>query len=152
MDVDVWVIGLDDARRRTAREAIVAAHPDRRSSFSDSGRLAVLAVARDGGAIGADVEQVRERARLNAVAARVFGSHEARAIAAARGPDRLSLFYRAWTAVEASAKARGKGLPAMLGARPAQRLPVTWFEPAPGFVAAIAAEDSRPRLHLRELG
>jgi 4'-phosphopantetheinyl transferase len=94
---------------------------------------------------------VRDRSCLDAVARRVLSSAEAQAVETAEGEDRLSIFYRGWTAAEASAKARGKGLPTMLGERSLPALPVTWFEPAPGFVAAVAAPGDVPRVRLREL-
>jgi 4'-phosphopantetheinyl transferase len=150
MAVDVWVMRLDRAATRAQCAALVAAHPGRAASFSDSDGVAVLAIAAEG-AVGADVERVRDRSRLDAVARRVLSSAQARAVETAQGEERLSVFYRGWTAAEASAKARGQGLPAMLGGRPLPALPVTWFEPAPGFVAAIAAPGGAPRLRLRDL-
>jgi len=150
MAVDVWVMRLDRAATRAACGAIVAGHPGCAASFSDSNGVAILAVAAEG-TVGADVERMRNRPRLDAVARRVFSSAEARQVETAEGDQRLSIFYRGWTAAEASAKARGQGLPAMLGERSLPALPVTWFEPAPGFVAAVATPGDAPRLRLREL-
>ena len=150
MAVDVWVMRLDRAATHAACGAIVAGRPGCAASFSDSDGVAILAVAAEG-IVGADVERMRNRPRLDAVARRVFSSAEARQVETAEGDQRLSIFYRGWTAAEASAKARGQGLPAMLGERSLPALPVTWFEPAPGFVAAVAAPGDAPRLRLRGL-
>jgi 4'-phosphopantetheinyl transferase len=149
MDVEVWMMRLDRAAARAARDALLAERPGSAASFSDSDGVAVLAIAPQG-TVGIDVERVRERARTDAVARRVLGETEARALEATRGKARLERFYRAWTAAEASAKARGLGLPAMLGGRVAAGPRVTWFEPAPGFIGAVAGSEV-PRLRLREL-
>jgi 4'-phosphopantetheinyl transferase len=150
MDVDVWVMRTDRAAARAARESIVAAHPGRVASFSDTDGVSILALGDE--IVGADVERVRARRRLDAVARRVFSDAEARAVETSEGDARLSSFYRSWTAAEARAKACGKGMPAMLGERPLDAMPVAWFEPAPGYVAAVAAPRQAPRLRVHELG
>jgi 4'-phosphopantetheinyl transferase len=110
----------------------------------------VLGVSR-GGPVGADVEQLRERHSIERVARRALGPAARDAIAAAPARRRLERFYRCWTAAEASAKAGGAGLPALLGDRPPPMLPVTWLEPAPGYVAAVASPRQAPRVRIREL-
>jgi 4'-phosphopantetheinyl transferase len=149
MDVDVWVMRVEGALARAARDSLTAEYPGCAVSFSDSDGIAVVAIASEG-AVGADVERVRTRPRLDAIARRVFSPEEARALATAPAAARLSRFYRAWTATEATAKARGLGLPSMLAARTLPGMPVTWFEPARGFIAAVAAPAGTPRLRVRE--
>jgi 4'-phosphopantetheinyl transferase len=74
-------------------------------SLSHSGQLVGVAVRPDG-AVGLDVEQMREVADLVALAAHVQSPAET-ARADAPGP---SAFFRAWTRKEALVKATGRGL------------------------------------------
>jgi 4'-phosphopantetheinyl transferase len=74
-------------------------------SLSHAGELVGVAV-RPGGAVGLDVEQVRDLADLPAMAAHVHSPSE-RARGAA--PDRAA-FFRTWTRKEALLKATGDGL------------------------------------------
>ena len=150
MDVDLWVMRFAGDRARTVAAAIIAGAPGCAASFSDSGAMSVLAVSASG-SVGADVEQVKERPAVDRIAQRVLSPAERRAIAEAPVPERLVRFYRAWTAAEASAKARGEGLPALLGERSRPALPTTWVEPAPGYVAAVASGEGAPRVRVREL-
>lgn len=82
-----------------------------RFNVSHSGRLALVAVAL-GREVGVDVERVRPRSRLDAIARRCFSAAERRALAEGAEGDRLELFYRLWTAREAFVKATGRGLAA----------------------------------------
>ena len=101
------------------RPAVVGA--DISFSLSHSGAFAMLAWARGGVRVGVDVERIRPRARLDALAARVLSEPEHAAWAAiADERDRLAAFLRAWTAREAYLKALGIGIVTRLRDVPAR--------------------------------
>jgi 4'-phosphopantetheinyl transferase len=81
---------------------------------SHSGPVAVLALAAEGMAVGADVEVVRSCARDVDVAARFFSPVENAGLAGVAAEDFSRAFLRVWTRKEAVVKARGDGLSASL--------------------------------------
>ena len=86
--------------------------PDRRLppigfNVSHSGSRFVVAVAR-GMAPGVDVERMRPRRSIAALARRFFSPAEREAVGA--DPDRLRAFYRVWSRKEAVIKADGRGV------------------------------------------
>jgi 4'-phosphopantetheinyl transferase len=90
-------------------------------SLSHSGAFGLLAVAAGGVRVGVDVEEVRPRRHLDALAARVLNDEEHAAWLAIDDPDdRLRAFLRAWTRKEAYVKALGTGLATPLRDVPAQ--------------------------------
>lgn len=117
--------------------------------------LCLFALVR-GHAVGADLEQVRERPGLNGVSARLFSPEEHAALLETPADDFTAAFYRTWTRREAVLKALGLGL----GVAPARvSVPVSaasgpwslmldgvpqpsWLtcdlEGVPGFCAALA--------------
>jgi 4'-phosphopantetheinyl transferase len=79
-------------------------------SLSHSDALVLVALAR-GRLVGADVERVRRRTDVVAVARHAFAPAEWRAIEAlATDGERRDAFFRCWTRKEAYLKARGEGL------------------------------------------
>jgi phosphopantetheinyl transferase len=101
------------------RPAVVGA--DISFSLSHSGAFAMLACAGGGVRVGVDVEGVRPRARLDALAARVLSEPEhATWSAIPEERDRLLAFLRAWTAREAYLKALGIGIVTRLRDVPAR--------------------------------
>lgn len=120
----------------------LAGRPDVAFGVAHSGDRALVAVARAPVRIGVDVEVVRPRARLAALAARVLddGAH-ARWCALAEA-DRLRAFYEAWTAKEAYLKAIGVGVTHPLRAVPPS--PPGWtiapLDAGPGAVAHLAVD------------
>jgi 4'-phosphopantetheinyl transferase len=131
-------------------------------NLSHSGGLAVIAVA-ERGEVGVDLEQVRPLRRLDLLEQGALTRDERRTLGRAGGePARTHCFLRHWTAKEAVAKAFGAGLalapqrlevaemdaeralvkvsPADAGALPdgAEAVEVRRFQPADGFLAAIA--------------
>ncbi len=104
--------------------------------------LALVAVSR-GGEVGIDCELLRPRADLVAVARRMFSPEAVRTLLDTPEAERLHVFYRNWTALEADSKCDGRGLfrhrPA--GSRPPE---VGHLIPAPGHVAAVARERLPP--------
>jgi 4'-phosphopantetheinyl transferase len=129
--------------------------------------LAVIAIAR-GAPIGVDVERVHDLADIGALATRFFSSSERDAVLA--GADGVTRrFFACWTRKEALIKATGLGLTFGLD-RFAVSVPpddpprVLWmadepgdarqwslvhFEPAPGFVGAVAVRGPVSGLRVR---
>jgi phosphopantetheine--protein transferase-like protein len=96
---------------RTHGRPTVSGNDEISFSLSHSGGYAVIALADGGAHVGVDVEAVRPRLRLDALAARVLSDEEHsdwRAIDDADG--QLRSFLRAWTAKEAYLKALGIGI------------------------------------------
>jgi 4'-phosphopantetheinyl transferase len=98
--------------------------------------LALVAISA-GEEVGIDCERLRPRRDLDAIARRMFSSEQAQRLLETPEAGRLECFYRAWTALEADAKADGRGLfrPRAPGAQPPQ---VIHCIPAPGHIAAVA--------------
>ena len=67
----------------------------------------------------------------------MFDPEQRRALAAAPAADRLEHFYRAWTALEADAKADGRGL-FRARAPGAPRPRIVHCIPEDGYIAAVA--------------
>lgn len=111
-------------------------------NLTTTGDLALVAVCTGLGPstdIGVDCEWIRPRHNIEAVAERMFAPEVVRTLASAPQDERLAVFYRAWTALEADAKADGRGLfrPRPAGARPPAVLHCT---PETGYIAAVARE------------
>ncbi len=83
--------------------------PELSFSLSHSGRWAVVAVARDA-LVGADLEVIRARRRLEQLAERVLSESELAQWRATPPAARFVLFVELWTAKEAFLKATGRGI------------------------------------------
>jgi 4'-phosphopantetheinyl transferase len=105
-----------------------------RFNLSHSGDLAVVAFSGEL-EVGVDVEWVRPRKDLLALARRALPAEEAAAVAAGPPEARLTIFHAAWTRREAVAKCLGVGIAAPL---PDARVAVSQLDLAPGYAAAIA--------------
>jgi 4'-phosphopantetheinyl transferase len=121
--------------------------------------LALIAVTR-ACAVGIDVEWIHPINDAENIAARFFSPREAAELAAIPNGQREAAFYNLWTRKEAFLKATGEGITEKLGQievsflpeQPAQirsisgdsRAAADWtltgFTPAPGYVAAVAAQ------------
>jgi len=115
-------------------------------NLTTTGDLALLAVSAGrgpGAELGVDCEWIRPRHDIQAVAERMFSPEVADAIQSVAEIDRLLHFYRAWTALEADAKADGRGL---FRPRPPQARPpsISHCIPEAGYVAAIARQTLPP--------
>ncbi|MBK1720654.1 4'-phosphopantetheinyl transferase family protein [Thiocystis violacea] len=109
-------------------------------NLTTTGDLALVGLSTGNGAeheLGVDCEWIRPRGDLLGVARRMFEPQVVQALEETPEPERLDSFYRAWTALEADAKADGRGL---FRPRPADaRRPVVLHcIPEPGYIAAIA--------------
>lgn len=133
---------------------------DLRFNLSRCEEVAVYALA-PGREVGVDVEAVRFLPDADAIAARWFSRVEQEAYASLGPEERLAGFFHCWTRKEAFVKALGAGLSYRLDrfdvtlapGAPAELLRVertpgdarvwsmTSFVPAPGFVAAVVAEE-----------
>jgi 4'-phosphopantetheinyl transferase len=124
-------------------------------NLSHSGDLALVAVSRIG-EVGVDVEKLRPLPGAQRLADRFFLPQESAALRQMPESGRAAAFFNLWTRKEALAKATGQGI-----AHSLTRFEVSWeavavlksvdgdaqtaaqwslhaFEPAPGYVAAIA--------------
>jgi phosphopantetheinyl transferase len=80
-------------------------------SLSHSGTLAVIALVDGDVRVGVDVEELKDRRRLDALAERVLGADDHDAWLAIEDPaQRLRVFLQAWTAKEAYLKGVGIGI------------------------------------------
>ena len=120
-------------------------------NISHSGSLALIALAAGEARIGVDVEAVRPRPRLDALAERVLSDDEHATWVQFTDPDaRLRAFLHEWTRKEAYLKARGVGITTAL--REVPRRPEGWtlasLTPGEGYVAAVAVD--RPGVVIEE--
>lgn len=116
-------------------------------NLSHSGDLALCAVAA-GREVGVDLERVHPVRRLERIAARFFPLGERAALDRLPKPEKTEAFLRLWTRAEALYKVAGGRRRFADCARAAGPSDVFSFTPAPGYVAALAAEggDWRPIL------
>lgn len=135
-----------EAGKPTAVQAVGALE----FNLTTTADLALVAISR-GGEVGIDCEVLRPRADLVAVARRMFSPEAVRALLATPEAERLPVFYRAWTALEADSKSDGRGLfrHRPPGARPPQ---IEHLIPAPGHIAAVARDTLPPRAEWLTLG
>jgi 4'-phosphopantetheinyl transferase len=119
-------------------------------NLTTSANLALVAVTRDC-AVGVDCEWIRPRRELERIASRVFDPQALRALELAPEQDRLEIFYNAWTALEASVKADGRGLFRRRNMPPMAALDIVHCIPGEGFIAAVAGEGLPPSSGWRTL-
>jgi len=132
-----------------------------RFNMSHSGELTMIAVCLDA-EIGIDVEAVRPIPEWADIAVSQFSTGENQSIHAEAPAHRMEAFFRCWTRKEALIKAVGMGLSVPLDsftvstslAQPPALLHCSWdtdaisrwslmhLEPAPGYVGAVAVENS----------
>jgi 4'-phosphopantetheinyl transferase len=127
-------------------------------NLSHSHELAALAVAR-GLTLGVDVEHCRPLSDRDGLVRRFFSAREQALFAALPEAERQAGFFRLWTRKEAYIKALGEGLSCPLDsfavsaddeARILEPLLAGWslrhFDPAPGYVGALAVAHPAPVL------
>lgn len=94
----------------TGKPSIRAPATELEFNLSTSGDLTLLAL-RQGEPLGIDGEILRERIDPISIAKRMFDKTLVDQLSALQGKERLLVFYRAWTALEARVKRDGRGLP-----------------------------------------
>lgn len=135
-------------------------------SLTHAGELALIAIT-DGIPVGIDVEPVSDSQTDLEVATRFFAPDEAAALSSLPPSERARAFCATWTRKEAFIKACGEGLSCALdsfvvettpqASRPFLHLPPhcvgPWslisFEPAPGYLSAVACATEDPSWELR---
>lgn len=136
-------------------------------NLSHSGDFALVAASRTA-PVGVDVERIRAFPDALAIARRFFTSAEAAVLSDLSGPEQVTGFFTLWTCKEALVKGTGQGIahalsrfefawgtpPALRsvdgGAKAAEQWSLHSFQPAAGYVAAVAVEASNARFILRE--
>jgi 4'-phosphopantetheinyl transferase len=120
----------------------LAGRSDLDFSLSHSGELVLIAVA-SGRRVGADVERLRARTDVLAIASGSLSGRERRAVEAGRtDAARREAFFRCWTRKEAYLKGLGAGLAGGLDTDPdeAPGWQVRSLPVEAGYAAAVAAE------------
>jgi 4'-phosphopantetheinyl transferase len=117
--------------------------PQLQFNLSHSRELAVVAVALDI-PVGVDIERVRPLAQHAAIAERFLPPNERQPV------DEID-FFRRWTRYEAVLKAQGVGLYGA-GVEIDGEWVVQEFDPAPGFVAAVAAAGTELQFLMHDYG
>lgn len=109
-----------------------------RFNVAHSGELALIALS-EACEIGVDVEQIRARPEMDAIAGRMFPPRELAEFRANPRQQQLPEFFRIWTETEARLKVHGEGLS---GLREASAIawPVQPIATEAGYAAAVAAE------------
>jgi 4'-phosphopantetheinyl transferase len=141
-----------------------------RFNLSHSQGLAIYAIARDH-EVGVDLEKVRAYPDWEQIASRLFALREVEALRLVPASSRDEAFLTCWTRKEAFVKARGEGLslpldqfevsvnpgePACLlnifgDPEEASHWSIRELEPAPGYIAAVAARALKWTFKLWEL-
>lgn len=151
------LVGEDDpARLRIGRRCahcghaehgkpFVADRPDVSFSVTHSAGLALVAVVPAPARVGVDVEAVRPRRSLPALAERVLDDDARARWSALPDGGRLRAFYEAWTAKEAYLKAVGVGITRSLRSVPVARpgWTIVPLDLGPGAVAHVAVDADR---------
>ena len=136
-------------------------------NLSHSADLALIAVTRDAEA-GIDVEKLRPMPDAQRIAERFFSPPESAALKQLSESEQAAVFFNLWTRKEALAKATGLGIAHSLtrfevtwdgeaavkaidgDARQANRWSLRAFNPASGYIAAVAVNSGAARFSFRE--
>lgn len=106
-------------------------------NLTTTAELALVGVVRTR-PLGVDCERLAPRTNLAGIARRMFPPEVADAVLAGPEPERLTRFYRAWTALEAEVKADGRGLHQHRRRDPGAAPTIHHCIPETGYVAAVA--------------
>lgn len=138
---------------------------------SHSGEHAAIAITRAGD-VGIDIESVDRDVEADQLAARVFSARELAAFEAQPEPTRRAVFFDGWTRKEAFIKATGEGMwrslqsvdveigpgapVRVLAVDGDEREAACWtlaaFDPAPGYIGAIAVRARAVRVQRLDWG
>jgi len=117
-------------------------------NLSHSHERALIGVTR-GVEIGVDVERIRPMSDCLSLAERFFPPSEAAAFAATEPADRDRDFFRRWTRIEATLKARGVGLYG-IGEELAGEWSISELDAGEGYFAAVAVPAGGVRVAVRD--
>jgi len=112
-----------------------------RFNLSHSGHLALLALTCQY-EIGVDIEPLKPRPILLAIARKMFGTKVHEMLASLDEPRRTEQFFQLWTALEARAKCQGSSV----FGQPDTDIPVRNFAPEAGWIAAVAVSQGVPEI------
>jgi len=90
--------------------------------------------------LGIDLERIRPKENLLAIARRMFPGEQYRQLQGLQGETLLQAFFRCWTAIEAQTKAGGQSVFQDLREQAPTAWEVKHLVPAPGYLAAVAAK------------
>ncbi|MCP4287500.1 MAG: 4'-phosphopantetheinyl transferase superfamily protein [Gammaproteobacteria bacterium] len=108
-------------------------------NLSHSGPLALLALTRNA-EIGIDIEPLKPRSSLLAIARKLFGEETRGSLAALPESQRTEHFFQLWTTLEARVKCKGNGV-----FSPSDNtIPAVNFEPESGWIGAVAISRGVP--------
>jgi 4'-phosphopantetheinyl transferase len=108
-------------------------------SISHSGDFVLVAVAR-AARVGVDVERIRSRTDILAIATHAFGRKTSQDIEGLPPDDQRRRFFRLWTLAEAYGKARGTGLAGVSLDRIEDGWWLKGLNIAPEYAAAVVAD------------
>lgn len=123
-------------------------HPPLAFNVAHAEGLALFAFTRTGD-VGIDVERVRPIPEWEEIAAVHFSVHEIARLATYLPSQREQEFFKAWARHEAILKAHGAGIGGELSPEFTSHFRLHTWEPAPGFVGALAVNRNLPELTLR---
>lgn len=112
-----------------------------RFNLTHSGHLALLALTWQSD-IGIDIEPLKPRSNLLAIAGKIFGEEICETLAVMSEPERTVQFFKLWTTLEARAKCDGNGVFSQSG----NKRPAVNFEPETDWIAAVAIASGIPAL------
>lgn len=112
-----------------------------RFNLTHSGHLALIALTCQS-QIGVDIEPLKPRPSLLAIARKIFGTEMHGMLADLKEPQRTARFFQLWTKLEAQAKCCGRSV----FSQPDSTIPTVNFEPEAGWIAAIAVSQGVPEV------
>ena len=137
--VDAGLIGFQYGS--IGKPEIVHPRSQLRFNLTHSGHFALLAVTRQC-EIGVDIEPLKARSSLLAIAGKIFGAEIQAMLAALDEPRRMVRFFQLWTVLEARAKCHGNGV----FGQSDNSIPAVNFEPETGWIAALAISQGVPEV------
>jgi 4'-phosphopantetheinyl transferase len=137
--IDAGLIGFQYGS--VGKPEIVHPGPQLRFNLTHSGHFALLALTCQS-EIGVDIEPLKARSSLLAIARKIFGREIHEMLAALDESQRRVRFFQLWTALEARAKCNGNGV----FSQSDSTIPAVNFQPETGWIAALAVAQGVPEV------